>query len=90
VTARFEFIDAEKANYPVVAMCGWAGVSRSGYYEWRDRPAWATAARRDRLKLLISRVFADSDGTYGHRRVHAQLARWPAGASRSAPSWSGR
>lgn len=81
MTAKFEFIDAEKANYSVTAMCGWAGVSRSGYYEWRDRPASATVARRDRLKLLISRVFVDSDRTYGHRRVRAQLARWGTAAS---------
>jgi putative transposase len=81
VTAKFEFIDAQKAYYPILAMCTWAGVSRSGYYEWRDRPASATATRRERLKLLIGRVFGDSDGTYGHRRVHAQLARWGTAAS---------
>ena len=81
MTAKFEFIDAEKANYPVTAMCSWSGVSRSGYYEWRDRPASATAARRERLKLLITAVFDDSDGTYGHRRVHAQLTRWGQAAS---------
>jgi putative transposase len=81
VTAKFEFIDAEKANYPVTAKCGWAGVSRSGYYEWRERPTSATAARRKRLRLLVTTVFDDSDGTYGHRRVHAQQARWGQAAS---------
>lgn len=81
MTAEFEFIDAEKANYPVARMCVWAKVSASGYYDWRDRPASATAARRDRLALLIGTVFTDSDGTYGHRRVHAQLARWGEHAS---------
>jgi putative transposase len=70
------FIDAEKANYPVVRMCGWSEVSTSGYYEWRARPASATASRRARLKLLIARAFEDSDGTYGYRRVHADLAEW--------------
>ena len=30
----------------------------------------------ERLKLLITKAFDDSDGTYGHRRVWAQLARW--------------
>jgi putative transposase len=81
VTAKYEFIDAEKANYPITAMCTWAEVSRSGYYEWRARPASATAARRERLKLLIRAAFDDSDGTYGYRRVHAQLARWGEAAS---------
>lgn len=57
----------------------WLAVSTAGYYEWRGRPASAAAARRDRLTLLIRAVFDGSDGTYGtygHRRIHAQLARW--------------
>jgi transposase InsO family protein len=84
VSARYEFIDAEKATttpegapkYPIVKMCAWMEVSTSGYYEWRDRPVSATAARRAYLHLLIMKVFEDSDETYGYRRVHAQLARW--------------
>lgn len=84
MSARYELIDAEKATttpegvrkYSVVKMCEWLEVSTSGYYEWRDRPQSATAARRDYLQMLIKRVFADSDETYGYRRIHAQLARW--------------
>jgi putative transposase len=75
VSAKFELIDAEKENYPVASMCAWAGVSTSGYYGWRDRPASATTRRREELKRLIRAVFDDSDGTYGYRRVHAALAR---------------
>jgi putative transposase len=56
-------------------MCCWLGVSSSGYYEWRRRPESATAARRERLKALITVIFDDSDETYGHRRLHAELAR---------------
>ncbi len=57
-------------------MCAKLGVSRSGYYEWRSRPESATASRREELKVLIRKIFEDSDSTYGHRRVHAQLRRW--------------
>jgi putative transposase len=56
-------------------MCSWLGVSSSGYYEWRGRPESATAARRERLKALATVIFDDSDETYGHRRLHAELAR---------------
>jgi putative transposase len=56
-------------------MCSWLGVSTSGYYEWRNRPESATAQRRGRLKELITHIFDDSDETYGHRRIHAALAR---------------
>jgi putative transposase len=75
VTVKYEFIDAEKAHYPITKMCQWAEVSRSGYYEWRDRPTSATARRRVRLAELIEWIFEDSDGTYGYRRIHAELAR---------------
>jgi len=75
VSAKFAFIDAEKAQYSIVKMCAWIGVSTSGYYEWRDRPPSATARRRTRLAALIEPIFTDSDQTYGHRRIHAALAR---------------
>jgi putative transposase len=75
VSSKYEFIDAEKALYPVVKMCEWMAVSTSGFYEWRGRPSSATTARRAELRLLIGKVFADSDDTYGYRRVHAELAR---------------
>src|SRR6266542_2213979 len=62
-------------EYRVTNMCSWLAVSSSGYYEWRSRPESATAQRRERLKELIIYIFDDSDETYGHRRVHAELAR---------------
>jgi putative transposase len=84
VSDRFEFIDAEHAvgitniNVvpPLARMCVLMEVSRSGFYEWRGRPASATAERREELKLFIRKSFDDSDGTYGYRRVHADLVGW--------------
>jgi putative transposase len=75
VSEKYAFIDAEKARYPVVKACVWLGVSTSGYYEWVDRPASATAVRRQHLSVLIQAIFDESDGTYGYRRVHAALVR---------------
>lgn len=75
MSAKYEFIDGEKASYPLSWMFAWAGVSSSGFYEWRSRPASATARRREELKVLIAAIFDDSDGTYGYRRIHAVLAR---------------
>lgn len=57
-------------------MCAWLEVSTSGFYEWLRRPISATAKRREYLTLLIDKAFTDSDGTYGYRRLHAQLLRW--------------
>jgi transposase InsO family protein len=80
VSDVYEFIDAEYATSAaapaITRMCAWLEVSKSGYYEWRSRPESATAKRREELRLLIKKAFDDSDGTYGHRRVWAQLARW--------------
>ena len=56
-------------------MFKWAGVSKSGYYEWKNNPASATAERREYLKGLIVKIFEDSHSTYGYRRVHAALLR---------------
>jgi putative transposase len=75
VSEKYSFIEAEKAQYPIVAMCGWLGVSTSGFYAWRDRPASATARRRARLAVLVQAIFEQSDGTYGYRRIHAALTR---------------
>lgn len=75
MSCKYEFIDGEKAHYAVVAMCRWAKVSRSGFYEWRGRASSATAERRGVLAQQIRAVFDDSDATYGYRRVWAELAR---------------
>jgi putative transposase len=89
VSDKFEFIDAEYAAYQesgerhvpsIVKMCGWMEVSRSGFYEWRSAPESATAKRRGELALIVKKSFNESDGTYGYRRVHADLADWGAAA----------
>jgi len=84
VSEKYEFIDAQYAEPPaaggnaptITCMCKWLGVSKSGFYEWRSRPESATVKRRAELKLLITKAFDDSDGTYGYRRIWSQLARW--------------
>lgn len=82
MTSRYEFIDAEEGNYPMTKMFTWSAVSSSGFYEWRSRPASATTRRREQLKVLIAAIFADSDGTYGYRRIHAVLSRSQSPAGR--------
>lgn len=69
-------LDTTEYAYCVEFMCQRLDVSKSGYYDWRRRPESATAQWREELKLLITKAFDDSDGTYGYRRVWAQLARW--------------
>jgi len=75
MSIKYGFIRGEEGNYTVENMCRWAKVSRSGYYEWRDRGTSPTGARRRTLQALVAHSFAASDSTYGYRRVHADLAR---------------
>ena len=71
----FRFIEAEKANHAIATMCRVLRVSRSGYYAWAARPPAARTVENAALVEEIRRVHAESDGTYGSRRVHAQLRR---------------
>jgi transposase InsO family protein len=76
VSVKYAFIESEEGNYPIMSMCRWTKVSRSGYYHWKTRPQSDTGKRRDILTAQVKFAFEYSDGTYGYRRIHAQLARW--------------
>ncbi|MDH6236416.1 transposase InsO family protein [Cryobacterium sp. CG_9.6] len=76
--SKYEYIDSQKSEptnrNSVVKMCLWLAVSTSGFYHWAIRPQSATAARREALIARIQHFFEESDGTYGYRRIHADLA----------------
>jgi transposase InsO family protein len=76
--SRYEYIDSCRADptelNSVTKMCAWLLVSTSGFYHWLTRPQSATAARREVLTARVEAFFEASDGTYGYRRIHADLA----------------
>jgi len=51
------------------------GVSRSGYYAWAARGPSTRAVADAAMTERIREIHCQSDGTYGSRRVHAQLHR---------------
>lgn len=53
--------------------CRVLAVSESGFYAQRQRPPSPRAIRHAALTDLIGRIHLDSRGTYGARRVHAEL-----------------
>jgi transposase InsO family protein len=71
---RFAFIRKElSGTYPLDACCRTLGVSRSGYYAWRDRPAGSRAKRRAALAAKVRSVHEANRRVYGSPRVHAAL-----------------
>jgi putative transposase len=53
--------------------CRVLNVSRSGYYEWCSRPPSARDEENALLLKHIRAIHADSRGSYGWPRVHAEL-----------------
>ena len=70
---RFAFIRDHQAEFPVEVLCAVLGVSRSGYYAWRDRPPSPAAARRERLVEQIRQAHEEARSVYGSPRVHREL-----------------
>lgn len=70
---KFGFIDAEKANYPIVALCRVLEVSRAGYYQWSRGGVCVRATEDAKLKTSILRIHESSRATYGSPRVHREL-----------------
>ncbi|MEZ0472998.1 IS3 family transposase, partial [Luteimonas salinilitoris] len=60
---------------PMRALCHLHGVSPSGYYAWRRRPASPRSVDDAQVLEKIRAVHRDSRQTYGSPRVHATLRR---------------
>ncbi len=71
---KFEFIEAEKASFPIAFMCAQLEVTKSGFYAWRKRPPSARALADDALLKEIRAIHAESQRRYGSPRVHRELA----------------
>jgi putative transposase len=60
-------------NLPVQLAVRVLEVSEPGYYQWKNRSPSARAIRHEWLTDLIRHIHVASRGTYGARRVHAEL-----------------
>jgi transposase InsO family protein len=70
---RFDFIEAEKARYPVLILCEALEVSRSGFYARRGRSPSKRQREDQRLAPAVQAVFLSSGKTYGSPRIHKEL-----------------
>ena len=65
---------SHQAAHPIATQCRVLGVSASGYCAWAVRPASARATADAALMEQLRVIHTRSRGTYGERRVHAELA----------------
>ena len=78
---KYAFIQQHRGHAPgwsVAILCHVLGVCRSGFYDWRARrngKPGPMQTRRDRLRQLIRKLFADFRGRYGAPRIHRALLR---------------
>jgi putative transposase len=66
-------VNANQADFPVLAMCRVLGLSPSGYYAWLNRPPSERAKRDAELVAKIRDVFDGNRKVYGRPRIFADL-----------------
>lgn len=71
----FRFVEEHQAEYRITDLCRLAGVSRSSFYAWRNRPLSARAVANAELVAEIRAIHHNSRRTYGAPRVWGQLRR---------------
>jgi putative transposase len=71
--AAFIAAQGDEHGVPLAAACRALGVSRSWFYKWAPGQLPPRAARRERLKAEIRRLFAGHEGKYGSPRITADL-----------------
>ena len=72
---KLGFVDKHRQVGPVRVMCAVLGLSASGYYAWRGRPASPRSVANRELTEDIRPIHAESSGCYDSPRAHATLRR---------------
>jgi transposase InsO family protein len=70
---KYQFIEQNKQEFPIVVMCRVLGVSESGFYAWRKRPESPHARKDADLTTQIQALFVHARGLYGSPRIFADL-----------------
>jgi len=70
---KYRFIRSQRTQHRVAVMCRVLEVSRSGYYDWVDRPESDRAKRHRDLTVKIRQAHIASRRIYGAPRIHGDL-----------------
>ncbi len=71
---RYRFIQAHCTEHRLTGLCRTLGVSRSGYYAWRHRPASARATANARLLEQIQQLHQQTKARYGAVKLWRALS----------------
>ena len=74
-SGRYKFIEKLRAEVSVRSLINLLGVSKSGYYDWRNRQPSAREIKDDELKVKIQQIFNDNKGRYGSPRIFKALQK---------------
>lgn len=69
---EFEIIDTLSKDYDIKMLCSLMGVSRAGYYKWRDRGRPALDDKRRQVIEMVTEVHAEHPSP-GYRWVCAYI-----------------
>lgn len=65
-------IDTLAREYDVKELCALMGVSRSGYYKWKNRGKSSQENRREEIIGIVQEVHTEHP-SHGYRWVHAYI-----------------
>ncbi|WP_027148167.1 IS3 family transposase [Methylobacter tundripaludum] len=75
-------IKGNEDHFSVCMMCRMLSVSRSSYYNWKNRPLSGRDQANQKLVAEIKRVFDDEKGRSGSPRISRRLQEEGKSASR--------
>lgn len=72
---KCQFIQAHRSEFSVKKMCQILEVSRSGYYNWKNKKQSNRDEENDMLLKKIKDIYDDNKGRYGSPRITKQLRK---------------
>lgn len=79
---KYEFIRRHRSRFGVEKMCRSLQISRSGYYDWIDRPESKRAKENRELLMAIQEIHKNSREIYGSPKITEELPDYGLKASR--------
>ena len=74
-SGRYQFIEKLRADIKVTRLLDYFDVSKSGYYDWRERQPSFRALEDVELKNKIQQIFTENKGRYGSPRIFKALQK---------------